>query len=117
MHVIQRQYMRSLPTARAGSQQATTATPGPSTSSGAQSTSGPATAGMKHGHDDDGDDDGDPRGSKVAKQGEDPAAAARLFDTQRNMYAMEYMRYGDVCEYRYSEDYLMCCHIGTPLER
>lgn len=90
--------MRSLPTAQAGSQQVSAAMPVPPTSSTAQGNSGPVTAGAKREHDDDDDEDanGDPRGSKIAKRGDDPAAAARLFDTQRNMFAMEYMRYGDV---------------------
>lgn len=51
---------------------------------------------MKRGQPDD-DDLDDARKGKVAKTGDDPAAAARLFDTSEGIYAMEYMKYGEVC--------------------
>lgn len=86
--------MRNVATAQAESQQASTSGPGPSSNT-LQGDPGLARAGGKRENDDELES---PRGSKIAKQGEDPAAAARLFDNQRNLFAMEYMKHGDVCD-------------------
>lgn len=56
----------------------------------------PPVLGKKRGRDDDDDNYFDRRSGKITKKGSDPGAAARLFDTQQNLYAMEYMRFGDV---------------------
>lgn len=95
-HIVQRRYMRSLPTAQAAVQQAPAAGMAPEAALG-ESSAGPVAAGDKRPRPLEDDALGDPRSSKISKQGDDPAAVASLFDSQPNMYAMEFMRYGDVC--------------------
>lgn len=97
-HIVQRRYMRSLAPADALGRRAGTAAPAPAPQLGEIKAGGEpfaAVAGMKHPL--EGDDFDNLRSGKVAKKGDDPGAAARLFDTQQNLYAMEYMKYGDVC--------------------
>lgn len=58
-----------------------------------QAETGPAFAGQKRPA--SGSQDG--RGNKKRiRREDDPAAAARLFDSTQNFYAMEYMKQGDV---------------------
>lgn len=94
MHIVQRRYMRRLPTAQAGGQEGA----GSSSTTAPMEGLGPAAAGLKRENDGDPEGGGPPSPSKIAKiGGGDVAKAAKRLDRQRNMYAMEYMMYGDVC--------------------